>query len=670
MLYIRDLDGNEYIMEGEVKHEQEINGDERIDVEIEYTDVNAHFMNKHDDLKMWIIGFEAKEYRILTSSMQGYGDKYKISVTAILYMLDWLNSNRIYTKLDGSYTVTNALNLVFNDSPFTYHVSTNSYSEQFEGLGAGETRLEMLKKFIERYEYEITIEGNVMYFQKLIGNDTNFQYEHKVNATEISIETDAAELYTYIEGYGNYSDDEEGDEDVTKKAKLKPGTMENNPYISPIEKVIKHRRQAPPIFDGRITKPETMLKNMKKVVDDSLNVSFTANLNDLAYQGYKYTHAKLGDRIFLVDKRIGLDIEIRVIKIERSYNQQYHLTDIQITFGSKNMAEMYSSAFNTAVSNINDVMVGKKQIPFAALGIETQSMVNKIQQTSSELNFDTNGIHAINKQNANEIVTLNSSGLYLSTDGGRTGKTAITAEGITADAITTGEMLANRIRGGTLEAINGWSLWDLNEGSQYYYGNSLIRFYSMYNQIVQSTEGGTFSGGASFETFTNNSNQEGILAYFGTSEGGFLNPRRNEFAGLTVNSDRRTMITGDRIGFSNGRLTNTENLPVWTIDGVHTPDESEQYFYGFNTPRHNYHLGKSDAPFKSLYVRQVGDQNAAIENLYAVNLKANTLNKFEIKEFGGYPTFMFGATGIQLAGDKGINVINSQGVQLAQLWKP
>ncbi|WP_180531685.1 phage tail protein [Staphylococcus haemolyticus] len=669
MLFIRDLNGNEYMMEGEVKHEQEINGDERIDVEIEYTDVNAHFMDKHDDLKMWIIGFEAKEYRILTSSMTGKGNKYTISVTAILYMLDWLNSNRIYKKVDGSYTVTRALNLVFDGSPFTYHVTETSGSESFEGLGGGETRLEILKKFIERYEYEITIEGNVMYFQKLIGNDTNFQYQYKVNATDIGVETDSSELYTYIEGYGDYSDDDES-KDITEIAKLKPGTMKNNPYVSPIEKILGHRRQAPPIQDGRIKKTETMLKKLKQVVDDSLKVSFTANLNDLAYQGYKYTHAKLGDRIFLVDERIGLDIEIRVIKIDRSYNQEYHLTDIQITFGTKNMAEMYSAKFNTAVSNINDVMAGKKQIPFAALGIVTQSMVNKIQQTSSELSFDTNGIHAIDKNNANNIVTLNSSGMYLSTDGGRTGKTAITAEGITASAITTGEMVANRIRGGTLEALNGWSQWDLNEGSQYYYGNSLIRFYSMYNQIVQSTKGGTFSGGASFETFTNKSNQEGILAYFGTSEGGFLNPRRNEFAGLTVNSDRRAMITGDKIGFSNGRLTNTENLPVWTIDGVHTPDKSEQYFYGFNTPRHNYHLGRIDSPFQSLYVREIGKQNAAVENLYAVNMVANKLNKFEIKEFGGSPTLMFGATGIQFDGDKGINVINSQGTRLAQLWKP
>ena len=669
MLFIRDLNGNEYMMEGEVKHEQEINGDERIDVEIEYTDVNAHFMDKHDDLKMWIIGFEAKEYRILTSSMTGKGNKYTISVTAILYMLDWLNSNRIYKKVDGSYTVTRALNLVFDGSPFSYHVTETSGSESFEGLGGGETRLEILKKFIERYEYEITIEGNIMYFQKLIGNDTNFQYQYRVNATDISVETDASELYTYIEGYGDYSDEDDS-RDITETAKLKPGTMANNPYISPIEKIIGHRRQAPPVQDGRVKKTETMFKKMKQVVDDSLNVSFSANLNDLAYQGYKYTHAKLGDRIFLVDDRIGLDIEIRVIKIDRSYNQEYHLTDIQITFGTKNMAEMYSAKFNTAVSTISDVMAGKKQIPFAALGIETQSMVNKIQQTSSELSFDTNGIHAIDKQNANNIVTLNSSGMYLSTDGGRTGKTAITAEGITASAITTGEMLANRIRGGTLEAINGWSFWDLNEGSQHYFGNSLIRFHSLYNQIVQSSENGENSGGMSFETFKDLDNKPQVAAYFGTSKGGFLNPRRNEFAGITVNSDRRTIITGDKIGFSNGRLTNTVNLPVWTMEGEHTPEKSEQYFHGLNTWRHHYHLGKKDSPFQSLHVMEIGEATASVNSIYADKFYTNSLNDIEVKKVGGAPTLMFGATGIQFNGDKGINIVNSQGKQLSQIWKP
>ena len=42
-------------------------------------------------------------------------------------------------------------------------------------------------------------------------------------------------------------------------------------------------------------------------------------------------------------------------------------------------------------------------------------------------------------------MTLNSSGLLLSTDGGRTAKTAITSEGIVADTITTGSLLTSLV---------------------------------------------------------------------------------------------------------------------------------------------------------------------------------------------------------------------------------
>ena len=66
-MFIRDLQGNEYFLQGVVNHEQELNGDERIDIEIEYTDMNSEFLSKQDDLKMWIILFEGKEYRIISS---------------------------------------------------------------------------------------------------------------------------------------------------------------------------------------------------------------------------------------------------------------------------------------------------------------------------------------------------------------------------------------------------------------------------------------------------------------------------------------------------------------------------------------------------------------------------------------------------------------------------
>ncbi|PTF03990.1 hypothetical protein BUY45_06265, partial [Staphylococcus devriesei] len=98
----------------------ELNGDERIDMDIPYTPMNSLFLDKQDDLKMWIILFENKEYRIISSKMSGYGDKYKVSVVGVLYMLDWLNTHRVYERIDASLTTKEAFDIVFNDTPFTY----------------------------------------------------------------------------------------------------------------------------------------------------------------------------------------------------------------------------------------------------------------------------------------------------------------------------------------------------------------------------------------------------------------------------------------------------------------------------------------------------------------------------------------------------------------------
>ncbi|WP_436945667.1 phage tail protein [Staphylococcus xylosus] len=442
-MFIRDLQGNEYFLQGVIKHDQELNGDERIDIDIEYTDMNSEFLDKQDDLKMWIILFEGKEYRIISSKQTGFGNKYQISVTAILYMLDWLNTSRIYERIDASLTVTEAFNIVFEDTPFAYSTVEAAPSSRFEGIGEGETRLEIFKTFIDRYGYEFLIVGNMVYLHNRIGNDANFEYRYKVNAQDISKEVDASEMWTHAKGYGNYSDDDENT-DVIDKAKLK------REYTSPLEKVIGMRREAPPIRDGRITNENTMMANLQKIVDESMQISFTADIYDMSQQGYDYQHAVLGDRVFLVDERIGLDTEIRVVKISRDISDTGQIINLEITFGNGNMADQYGSNLSTAAKDIADLIQGRKSLPFQALDIISKSMVTKIQNTTSEIIYDTNGQHFMDKKNNNNIMTMNSSGLLLSTDGGRTAKTAITAEGIVADTITTGTLNANLIavRGG------------------------------------------------------------------------------------------------------------------------------------------------------------------------------------------------------------------------------
>lgn len=478
LFFIRDLEGEEYYLEGTIKHEMELNGDERIDMDIPYTPMNSLFLDKQDDLKMWIILFENKEYRIISSKMSGYGDKYKVSVVGVLYMLDWLNTHRIYERIDASLTTKEAFDIVFNDTPFTYVTVDSASSARFEGIGEGATRLEIFKTFIERFEYEFKLVDKVCYLHNQIGNDANFEYRHKVNTQDIEKEVDASEMYTYMRGYGDYREEggeeetttettnsetssgyqktsvkvieNDNEEDVTKKAKLK------REYTSPLAAIIGIR-EGPPIMNANITKQETMDKQLKEAVESSVNISFTADIYDMSRHGYRFQHAELGDRVFLVDERIGLDTEIRVVKIDREINNEGYVTNVEITFGSANLADNYSSNLSTAAKDIQDLIEGRKKLKFDALDVISQSMVKKILNTSSELAFDSNGIHAVEKNNPNNQMTLNSSGLMLSTDAGNTARTAITAEGIVADAITAGSIWTENVNvigtGGYLSII-------------------------------------------------------------------------------------------------------------------------------------------------------------------------------------------------------------------------
>ncbi|MDM3980634.1 phage tail protein [Staphylococcus haemolyticus] len=466
LFFIRDLEGEEYYLEGTIKHEQELNGDERIDMDIPYTEMNSIFMDQQSDLKMWVILFENKEYRIISSKQQGLGNKYTISVTAVLYILDYLNTHRVYERIDASLTTKEAFDIVFNDTPYRYVTVDTAYSERFEGIGEGETKLEIFKTFIDRYGYEMKIVDKVVYLYNQIGSDANFEYRHKVNTQDIEKEVDASEMYTYMRGYGDYREEggeeetttettnsetssgyrktdvkvveNDNEEDVTKKAKLK------REYTSPLAAIIGIR-EGPPIMNANITKQETMDKQLKEAVESSVNISFTADIYDMSRHGYRFQHAKLGDRVFLVDERIGLDTEIRVVKIDREINNEGYVTNVEITFGSANLADNYSSNLSTAAKDIQDLIEGRKKLKFDALDKISQSMVKKILNTSSELAFDSNGIHAVEKNNPNNQMTLNSSGLMLSIDAGNTARTAITAEGIIADAITAGSIWTENV---------------------------------------------------------------------------------------------------------------------------------------------------------------------------------------------------------------------------------
>lgn len=460
-MFIRDLQGNEYPLFTDFEHTDELNTNDSIRMKIPYDKLHGEFLSQTTDLEHWIIGdiVGINEYRIVYSKKITKGDSFYVDIIANPEVIERLDELRVYKRYDEYFEDVRFFNLVFADTPFTVVINETMGSIAWEGVGDGESKLSMFKRGIKRYGFEFEIVGNVVYLKKKLGNDTNYEFRYKLNAANIVKETDSQEFFTAIKGYGNYEQDEN---DIDGKALLK------DTYISPLASVYGEK-WAPPLRDGRVKVASTLRKEMERIVDESLKISFSADIYDLSRQGYDYQHTVLGDRVFLVDERIKEDVEVRVVKKEVKYSAKKEIIDLKLTFGTTSMTDAYKSSLQTTVKDFSEIMAGRKPLPFLALDIVTKSMVTTIQSTMSEILYDNNGQHFIEKDNPNNIMTMNSSGLLLSTDGGTTAKTAITARGIAADSITSGVIDTNlvTIRGNqNLIYMNGQEIAAVSNNSK------------------------------------------------------------------------------------------------------------------------------------------------------------------------------------------------------------
>ncbi|MDY0394802.1 phage tail spike protein [Virgibacillus halophilus] len=387
--------------------------------------------------------------KIIYCKRQGKGDLMTAEIKAIPLFFDVLDNDRIYERIDKHMTAMEAFTKIFADTGFTFVLSDQFDAVEWEGFGDGESKLETFKRAIERYKCEFRISGKIVYLENQIGRDTQFMYRYRLNASNIVQEIDANEMWTYARGYGDYGDGEGGED--WQSAKL------FREYTSPLAKIptigIRH---APRITDGNIKDKDTMDTRLKALVDESLKISLTADLQDLQEQGYPIAQSELGDRVFLIDERIGLDEEIRVVAHSKTRDWRGKVIDLTNTFGSEGLTKRHQSQMNTAAKQINDLIAGRKKLPFSVLPEAKQNAIKALESAQTELIFGdagngVQGIIAQDKNDPNKLVWLNSAGWMISTDGGATATVAATADGIVADVITAGILNADQvaIRGGS-----------------------------------------------------------------------------------------------------------------------------------------------------------------------------------------------------------------------------
>lgn len=418
-MYLRDLEGNEYALDSSIRKSRSLNGNRSLTFVVYPTKANKKFINELGEL--WqLVDDDENVWTIIYVAPEGRGDSLNVQVKAIPQMFDHLNTTRLYDELNEHMTAHEAFTYIFNETPYSFRLMDTFLAIQWEGFGGGKTRLEQFKDALNRYEAEFTVVGNEVRLYKQIGRDTEFMYHYKLNASNISKESDAGELWTVARGYGDY---EAGETPNLERE-----------YRSPLADVLGERH-APPLKDGRITNVNTMDAKLKQLVDNSLKVSVKATLHDMRRQGYPLAQPELGDRVFLIDDRINLKDEMRVVDIQEVENYEGELLSFEVTLGSEELGKRRQSEIKHALKEITDIVEGRKKLPLSALDNAIKEATLNLLNTETDVEITENGIVMTDKNDPNKVVIANSAGIGISTDGGATFKNAVTGDGINVDTI-------------------------------------------------------------------------------------------------------------------------------------------------------------------------------------------------------------------------------------------
>ncbi|MEJ7218740.1 DUF7643 domain-containing protein [Staphylococcus gallinarum] len=447
-LILKDLKGNAYPVETVTNHSTKMSADGMLTFTVYENKQTEHFIN--DISKMWQVenvtgNAEALTYVVVIAKRKSLKSTQAVEITAKEAQFDYLETHRVYENITGSRTGVDFLNIIFDDTPYSYTLLNSVSAVEWENAGDGQSKQEMFNNALSRYGLEFQYEPTSKTFKlgTKISRKPAYYISKKLNANDISFEEDATNFYTYIKGYGDY-DGEDNLHDAKLVREYPVG--KKSPMIE-----LFGVRESPPVTDGRITKKATLDDKLKKTLDESLKLSIEFDFVTLG-RNYPFAQPEIGDEIPVIDDTIGFNQVLRIQEIKTTRDAHHKVTKQSIVVGDPKRATRYQQSQAGAIQDIKDLMNGRAKIRESVLPRAISEATKMLQDTASELSFSEQGIMAVDKNNPNYVTLLNSSGLGVSKDGGQTFHNAITRGAINADLITAGSINADYIRGGTLDA--------------------------------------------------------------------------------------------------------------------------------------------------------------------------------------------------------------------------
>ncbi|QYU58215.1 phage tail protein [Weissella confusa] len=523
--------GESLLALADIKIKTAVNGEKSITGTI-YT--NNDVLNYID--RGWTMEFENETYYITFAKPKDNGQSVTVEFDAIHEFFYKMGKSSVYSQLsDGSHTAEDYLSFIFKGSEYTYTlaVAVPAFEKQSFGM---KNRLSLFNDFIDATGTEFSILGKKVIITDEVGSDLSTVVRKGFNMQELNLEYNIGDFVTYAKGFGAYND-----EDDHAKGRL---TVE---YTSPLAKVYG-KLEADPVSDERYTKTESLLDKLKSIVEGSYSISVSTTLEDLQKSGYEYELPTSGDYVMLIDETLGFSRKVRIVSTEVEYDVMGVKQATSVTLNSISAVDEHIETSANSLQTINDIANGSQSIPNAWLDDATQQATTALRNAQTELKFTKNGILAIDKTNANNVVIFNSAGIGVSTNGGKSFANAMTGDGINATTITSGSLNTANLKVLGLNSImsiaNGvFSIKSTvaNNDSEVKLSTSGLDF-TMMNGTVAEKVGGivNLSNSASV-------NQNGTYLYINTWDGVEGSINAGDEAGIAMVTERASDGTASKM---------------------------------------------------------------------------------------------------------------------------
>ncbi|WP_425495291.1 phage tail protein [Paenibacillus tengchongensis] len=336
---------------------------------------------------------------------------------------------------------------------FTFSVDAAFDLADVYEFGSGNC-LEALNAIIALYGAEVEPDNFTIHLRKKIGNaDSTLQYRAGKNIVSASHADDGGSLCTRL--YAEMKDsrtwigqpasiltaDEQARLLAADPNAITGGIIRVNYLVSQYASL--WASATVPFYDDLLTEqdvtdPLKLLEAARKRLAErevpALEVSVSAA--DLHKLDASEAQPGLGDTVTLVDPDLELAhtteriTELTEYPFARDKHAQVTLSNVMRRDYAQIIADLESTR-----RTVDNVFSGGR-IRAEAFEEFARLAVREINDSKTEVKYDTRGIVLQSLVDANDLVVLSSNGIYISTDGGETARTAITAEFINAEVIS------------------------------------------------------------------------------------------------------------------------------------------------------------------------------------------------------------------------------------------